>query len=118
MATRVFIAGLLPHLMDDFRERLAVAEVDLISGTGVEELAAALAAADIDHVIIGGGLGLPARLDMVRTVFESSDRATVHMKDHRSGPEGFVPFVRSVLHGLADYHPAESTRAVLRAQRT
>src|SRR5258705_13372773 len=112
MTTRVFIAGLLPHLMDDFSSRLAVPEIDLISGTGVEELSAAFADADIDHVIIGGGLRLPARLDMVRTVFESSDRAPVPMKGHRSGPEAFVPFVRAGLQGLADYHPAEAQRAV------
>lgn len=40
------------------------------------------------------------------------------MKDHRSGPAAFVPFVRSVLQGLAGYHPAESRGAVLRAQRS
>jgi hypothetical protein len=54
---------------------------------------------------------------MVGEVFQSSDLATVHMKDHMSGPEGFPPFVRSVLLGLNEYEPQESPRAVLRAQR-
>jgi hypothetical protein len=50
-------------------------------------------------------------------VFQSSDKATVHLKDHVSGPEGFVPFARSVLHGLNDYELRESPRAVLRTGR-
>jgi hypothetical protein len=54
----------------------------------------------------------------VREVFALSDRATVHMKDQMSGPEGFVPFARAVLTGLADYEPQPSPNAVLRAQRT
>ena len=68
-------------------------------------------------MIIGGGLDLEARAAMVRVVFQASDRATVHMKDQMSGPEGFLPFVRAVLAGLAGYEPRESPDAILRAQR-
>jgi hypothetical protein len=45
---------------------------------------------------------LETRLEMVREIFQSSDTTTVHMKDHASGSQGFLPFVRSVLHGLTD----------------
>ena len=54
---------------------------------------------------------------MVRAVFQSSDRATVHMKDQMSGPEGFLPFARAVLGGLGGYEPRESPNAILRARR-
>lgn len=117
MPTKVFMAGLRPDVMAEFRRRLDIPGVELLSGTEVADLRAALARDDIDHVVIGGGLDLATRLDMVRAAFESSDRATVHMKDHRSGPEGFVPFVRSVLAGLATYQPRASAQAVLRADR-
>jgi hypothetical protein len=53
---------------------------------------------------------------MVRAVFQSSDRATVHMKDQMSGPEGFLPFARAVLVGLG-YQPGKSPNAILRARR-
>ena len=33
----------------------------------------------------------------------SSDTTTVHMKDRTSGKEAFLPFARSVLHGLNTY---------------
>jgi hypothetical protein len=72
--------------------------------------------AEVDHVIIGGGLDIETRAELVREVFYSSDRATVHMKDQMSGPEGFLPFVRAVLAGLAGYAPSQSSQAVLRAQ--
>jgi hypothetical protein len=73
--------------------------------------------ADIDHVIVGGGLDLEARAAMVREVFQASDRATVHMKDQMSGPEGFLPLARAVLAGLGGYEPRQSPNTVLRAGR-
>jgi hypothetical protein len=118
MARKVFLAGLKPDLMDRFRARLDLPDVELFIGTGVDEIRAVLAAEEIDHVILGGGLSLETRLEMIRTVYESSDRATLHMKDHRSGPEGFVPFVRAVLGGLREYQPTDSDNAILRARRT
>jgi len=57
----------------------------------------------IDHVVVGAGTDLDTRLGIVRGIFESSDATTVYMKDHPSGPQGFLPFVRSVLRGLADF---------------
>jgi hypothetical protein len=71
----------------------------------------------IDHVIIGGGLDLEARAAMVRAVFQSSNRATVHMKDQMSGPEGFLPFAGAMPGGLGGYQPGESPNAILRARR-
>lgn len=116
-ATLVLLVGVRPDLIARFRERLDLPWIDLQVATGAEEVRAVLAAREIDHVFLGGGLDLDARAEMVRAVFESSDRATVHMKDHRSGPEGFVPFFRAVLEGLRDYRSVESPNAVLRAQR-
>ena len=59
----------------------------------------AFADADIDHVIMGAALDLETRLEIVREIFLASDRTTVHLKDVASGPDGFLPFVRSVLGG-------------------
>jgi hypothetical protein len=118
MTTRVLLLGLVPNLVDDFRHELDMPDLDLLGGTVVEDVRSAFAQADVDHVILGGGLDLRTRLDAVQEVFQSSDKATAHLKDHLSGPEGFVPFVRSVLRGLSDYEPRESPRAVLRAKRT
>jgi len=116
MLKRVLFAGLRPDRVDDFRRQLDMPDVEFAGVTGVEEVRAALTHADIDHVFLGGGLDLEARLEMVRAVFESSDRATLHMKDHFSGPEGFVPFVRAVLGGVGDYVPRPSSQAILRAR--
>jgi hypothetical protein len=115
---RVLVLGLMPSLLDDFRRQLDMPEVEFVGGTEVDDVRAAFAQGDLDHVILGGGLNLQARLDAVREVFQSSDKATVHLKDHLSGPEGFLPFARSVLRGLGDYEPRLSPRAILRAQRS
>ena len=54
----------------------------------------------IDIVIMGAGIELESRLEIVRYIFNTSDTTTVHMKDRATGPEGFVPFINHVLNGL------------------
>jgi hypothetical protein len=54
----------------------------------------------IDIVIMGAGIELEKRLEVVRYVFNSSNTTSVHMKDWETGPEGFVPFINRVLSGL------------------
>lgn len=54
----------------------------------------------IDIVIMGAGIELDKRLDVVRYVFSSSNTTSVHMKDWETGPEGFVPFINRVLSAL------------------
>jgi hypothetical protein len=54
----------------------------------------------IDIVIMGAGIELEKRLEIVRYVFNTSNTTTVHMKDWETGPEGFVPFINKVLSGL------------------
>jgi hypothetical protein len=117
MPTRVLILGLRPALVENFRRQLGQEDVELLTGTDLDGLRAAFVDADVDHVILGGGLDIATRADAVQEVFRLSDKATVHMKDQMSGPEGFVPFARAVLRGLADYEPKPSLNAVLRAQR-
>jgi hypothetical protein len=117
MARRVVILGLRPDLVAGFRRDLDLVDVELLTGSDLDDLRAAFVEEDVDHVILGGGLDVATRAEAVREVFRLSDRATLHMKDQLSGPEGFVPFVRAVLRGVADYDPQPSPNSILRAQR-
>jgi len=54
----------------------------------------------IDIVIMGAGIELESRLEIVRYIFNTSNTTTVHMKDWATGPEGFLPFINLVLNGL------------------
>jgi hypothetical protein len=118
MAMTVLLLGVRADVLETVKQELQTPGTEFLSGTGEAAVDSALRKADIDHVIIGGGLDLEARAAMVRTVFQSSDRATVHMKDQMSGPEGFLPFVKAVLGGLSSYEPSESPNAFLRAGRS
>ena len=117
MAKTVLLLGVRADLLQTVQRELQTPGIEFAGGTGLADVEPAFRQADIDHVIIGGGLDLEARAAMVRVIFQASDRATVHMKDQMSGPEGFLPFVRAVLTGLAGYEPRESPDAILRAQR-
>jgi hypothetical protein len=103
MARSVLLLGRLGVVVEDAQQQLGTPDVRLYLATGLDEVRSAFAQADIDHVIMGAGLDLEARLEIVREIFLASDKTTVHMKDFASGPVGFLPFVRSVLAGLADY---------------
>ena len=54
----------------------------------------------INIVIMGAGIVLEKRLEIVRYVFTISNTTTLHMKDWETGPEGFVPFINRVLLGF------------------
>jgi hypothetical protein len=116
MAKTVLLLGARADVLETVKQELQIPGIEFPGGIGVVDVGPAFGQADIDRVIIGGGLDLEARAAMVRAVSQSSDRATVHMKDQMSGPEGFLPFVRAVLDWLGGYAPAESPNAILRAR--
>jgi len=117
MAKRVLLLGVRADLLEGVMRELRGEGVEFLDGTGVSDVEPAFRQADIDHVVIGGGLDPEDRAAIARQVFRSSDRATVHMKDQMSGPEGLLPFVRAVLAGLGGYDPQQSPNAILRAQQ-
>lgn len=98
---RAVLVGATQSVVDDVITRLEVPEVELSGGTGVEVVRSAFRAGAIDHVIIGGGLDLDIRLDLVREVFQSSRSTMVHMNSP-SGPASFLPFARAVVTGFLE----------------
>ncbi len=74
--------------------------VQFASATSLEEVNSLLSTGDVDHLMMGAGLPLEVRLSIVESVFRRSSRTSVYLKDADSGKEGFLPFVRDVVHGL------------------
>ena len=103
MTKNILLLGRIEILLDEMEQQLRMPDIQLFDGTKVEDVRSVFARASIDHVFIGAGIDLEIRLEMIREIFQLSDTTTVHMKDRISGPQGFVPFVRSVLGGLKDY---------------
>jgi len=101
MTTTVLLLGRTDAVVGEARQRLGTPGIEVLGGTGIDDVRSALAGNRVDHVIMGAGLDLDTRLEIIREIFQSSDTTTVHMKDGASGPEGFQPFVRAVLSGLA-----------------
>ena len=107
MSTRtktVLILGRRHSVVDDAQRQLELdlPDTHLLEGISIEDARSAFAQTKIDHVIMGAGIDLDTRLEIVREVFQTSDTTSVHMKDRASGPEGFLPFIRAVLRGLDD----------------
>lgn len=101
MTVNVLLVGLKAAVVDAAREQLGVPGVEFSSATDIDDVRAAFASGTVDHVVMGAGLDLAARLDIVNEVFALSDETTVHMKDRASGPDGFLPFARSIAAALA-----------------
>lgn len=95
------IVGRLESVVENAEEGLHVPDVKVLGGTGIDDVRAAFAQGNVDVVIMGAGIDLDSRLEIVRAIFELSDSTSVHMKDRQSGPQGFLPFIRSVLSATA-----------------
>jgi hypothetical protein len=100
MTINVLLLGKKAIVVEDATRQLQLPDVQLFAGTNLDEVRLAFEQAEIRHVIMGAGLDIDVRLEIVRTIFQLSETTTVHMKDFASGPEGFLPFVRAVLTGL------------------
>lgn len=103
MTKRVLLLGRLKTVVDGVEHQIDEADVQIFEGTGIEDVRSTMTAVGIDHVIMGAGLDLELRLQIIREVFQRSTTTTVHMKDQASGPDGLLPFVRAILRGLKDY---------------
>jgi hypothetical protein len=103
-ARTVLILGRRHSVVDDAEHQLELdlPGIHLLEGISIDDVRSAFAQTKIDHVIMGAGIDLDTRLQIIGEIFQTSDTTSVHMKDRASGPQGFLPFIRSVLRGLDD----------------
>jgi hypothetical protein len=101
MAKTVLLVGRTSARPEEIRWDLELDHnYELVTATGMGDVLKAFADSQIDHVIMGAGIDLDTRLEIVREVFARSDTTTVHMKSRLPAAEGFLPFARSILTGL------------------
>ena len=100
MSKNVLILGRTEIVLDDLENNLDVKDVNLLSGTTIDDVKIALDENAIDIVIMGAGLDIDVRLQIIEHIFTVSKSTTVHMKDWSSGPQGMLPFVNGILTGL------------------
>ena len=85
-----------------FPDKIAVKNIELFAAPSLPVVKQVFANNKnaIDIVIMGAGIELESRLEIVQYIFNTSNTTTVHMKDWATGPEGFLPFINHVLIGL------------------
>ena len=86
-------------IVDDVKGSIEAPDINLFGGTNLTDVKDTFAQNKIDLVIMGAGLEINDRLDIIRYIFETSNSTTVHMKDWDSGPAGMLPFVNGILNG-------------------
>ena len=100
MTKNILLIGRTPSVIDEVISKTESPNFHFLAGGNtIEEVRSIFSMHSIDHVIVGGGIDLERRIEIVRDVFRLSDSTTVHMNSP-SGPESFLPFVRSVLSGI------------------
>jgi len=99
----VLLLGRLSGVVEGAQQALGLPDLHILTATGLDDVRAAFAGNAIDHVVMGAGLELDVRLEVIRAVFTTSQTTTVHMKDFASGPDAFLPFARAVLQGLSAF---------------
>lgn len=101
----MLLLGRTPFDPQTVHSEIAVPDIELSTGTNLDDVTAAFSQGPVDVVIMGAGLALQDRLAIIEQVFGSSDSTTVHMKDRASGQQGMMPFVNGVLRGLTPPPP-------------
>ena len=102
MTKNILLIGRTPSVIDDVISQVQLPNIHLLAGgSTIQDVRTTFGMQPIDHVIVGGGIDLEQRIKIVREVFNSSNSTTVHMNSP-SGPESFLPFVKSVLSGIKD----------------
>ena len=96
----VLLVGRKGTVIDDVRKAVPTENIILLSALNLEEVRAAFAQHKIQAVVMGAGLDLEPRLEIIRYVFQTSTSTAVYLKDQDSGPQGMVPFLKNVLSGL------------------
>ncbi len=87
-------------LVEDVADHIQVEGVRLFSGTRIEDVRSVFREETVDIVVMGAGLPIDVRCEIVKEISRLSQTATIHLKDRQSGPGGMLPFVNKVLNGL------------------
>ena len=98
----VLLLGRLGINIPNIETGITTKNINLFSGTNLEEVKNVFIQNDnrIEIVIMGAGIDIDSRLNIIEYIFSISKDTTVHMKDWNSGPTGMLPFVNNVLNGL------------------
>lgn len=99
---KVLLLGRLEFDMPNFQKGVSAKDVKLFGGSSIEDVKSVFDETDaqIDIVIMGAGIDLEKRLEIVEYIFNASKGTSVHMKDKNSGRQGMLPFVNNILNGL------------------
>jgi predicted GTPase len=96
---KCLLLGRKAIIVDDVKDIIDTTDTTLFSGTSLQDVKDTFNSQDIDIVIMGAGIDINDRLDIIRYIFKTSKSTTVHMKDWNSGPAGMLPFVSGLLNG-------------------
>lgn len=72
MPATILIVGRTPAVIDDVIDSLEPQDFSFLTGSTLKDVVDAFAINSIDHVILGGGIDLDERLEIVRRIFLSS----------------------------------------------
>ena len=97
---KCLLLGRKGTVVNDVAKATNLSGIELFEGTSIEDVRQILKAHKIDAVIMGAGLDIQARLEIIQYIFDNSRSTTVHMKDWDSGPAGMLPFVTNILNSL------------------
>lgn len=94
------ILGRKGMIVDNVKEGIDATDINLYGGTSLQDVKDSFSQRNIDIVIMGAGLDVNVRLEIIKYIFDNTKATTVHMKDWDSGPAGMIPFVNGVINGL------------------
>ena len=99
---KALLLGRLEFDIPNFQKGIDAKDVKLFGGSSIDDVKSVLEETDseIDIVVMGAGIDLDKRLEIVEYVFSVRNGTSVHIKDKNSERQGMLSFVNRIINGL------------------
>lgn len=100
MSIKVLLMERLNIVVEDAKGQFNVPDSEDFTTTELAQVKAIFHDHSIQHVFMGAGIEIEQRLEIVRSVFQDSEKnTTVRRKDAASGQKGCFPVAQAILSG-------------------
>ena len=102
MTSRALLLGRTPFDPDAVHRDFGRPGLHIETGTSLADVQEAWGAGAPEVVIMGAGLPIEDRLEIIEWIYAHSETTSVHLKDRSSGKDGMTAFVQGILATLVE----------------
>lgn len=84
-------------MLDAIADQLKEDGLEFFTASDIHQVLEVVEKYELNAVIIGAGLDIDTRCEIIKYVAGANPSTTIHMKDWNSGKEGMLPFIQGII---------------------